>query len=230
MISIALRRYGKRIVTLGAVVFVTWSMFVLTDQFFRIRVLEVYGPSIAVEINDKNFPNSLLFLNEDHLERSIKTAYPTVRDVVVRKQYPDTLKLYLYPRTPIAVCLMGNRYVLVDQEGFMLGDAATVYSYPVLEIGSEYRAYGERFTDERMLYALKFIALTQDYLEVQKVTSEDSENIRIKTKESDILITQKRELEIVLPTLQTLIAGFRIRGKMPAVIDLRFNKPVVQQY
>ena len=73
--------------------------------------------------------------------------------------------------------------------------------------------------------ALAFLTGTRGVLPVGLV-EEQSGSLHAVSATLDIFFTQDA-IEQTLATLQTLIAGFRIKGTLPKVIDLRFDKPVI---
>ena len=56
----------------------------------------------------------------------------------------------------------------------------------------------------------------------------EGDGIFIQTEKTGIFITQDSRTDQTIATLQTLFEGFRIKGTLPRVVDLRFDKPVVQ--
>jgi len=86
-------------------------------------------------------------LNKDELERKIG-AYPAVRKVLVEKRFPDTLKLVLLKRNPLAVTLINDKKqsipALVDEQGvvFYIGKLNDEFNLPVIS-GLEFREYRE---------------------------------------------------------------------------------------
>jgi hypothetical protein len=76
--------------------------------------------------------------------------------------------------------------------------------------------------------ALAFLNGTRDFLPIQTITIEDDSSLRAKSNTMDILFPQDGSMPAILATLQTLLSGFRIKGTLPTLIDLRFNKPMVK--
>jgi hypothetical protein len=87
---------------------------------------------------------------------------------------------------------------------------------------------GETINDPRVAAAIAFVKGTRDFLPVQTITIEDESSLRAKSNTMDILFPQDGSSATILATLQTLLAGFRIKGTLPTFIDLRFNKPIVK--
>ena len=54
------------------------------------------------------------------------------------------------------------------------------------------------------------------------------QSIRVEIQQLDIFFPQDGDIVEHIRTLQTLFTGFRIKGVLPAHIDLRFGKPVVR--
>ena len=79
-----------------------------------------------------------------------------------------------------------------------------------------------------VIQAIALISKTKSFIQWSRIESFETQSIRAKTGQTDILITQTSDLTYVRDTLQTLMEGFRIKGTMPKSIDIRFSKPVVQ--
>ena len=79
-----------------------------------------------------------------------------------------------------------------------------------------------------VVQAVSLIKKTKTFIQWSFIEPYETQSIRARFGQTDIIITQTNDLSQVLDTLQTLMEGFRIKGTMPKSIDLRFGKPIVQ--
>ncbi len=63
--------------------------------------------------------------------------------------------------------------------------------------------------------------------EGKSISEKDSASILATMGHTNIFLPQKGDLKVKAGTLQTIVMGFRIKGTLPTVIDLRFEKPIV---
>jgi len=76
-------------------------------------------------------------INTEEIEKKLG-AYPMVKSVEVTRVFPDTLKLTLQGRTPLAISLISSQNrsipVVVDEEGvvFQIGSSVTEWDLPVI--------------------------------------------------------------------------------------------------
>jgi hypothetical protein len=200
---------------------------VVIDKVFTIHTIEIANPSIEIMFDSKKITDNLLFFPSDKIRSQLLTANPQLSDLVLKKKFPNTLIFIPTLRTPVARLNMGKRVVFVDTDGIILSDA-TGESYPYITIDVPQGAIGQKVADPRVLGSLQFLEYTSAYLPISEFDAYNTEAIRAKAQKVDILFTQNQDMKNVADTLQTLLAGFRIKGIMPTLIDLRFEKPIIQ--
>ena len=222
------RRYVTRIVIGG--VCIAGSMYglvVLMNSVFSLQSVEVVGTEITIEINKKLLNTNLLFIPADQLRNQILKDHVLLSDVEIQKKYPHTIRIIPQLRLPIARLRTQERIVLVDKDGWIVGDADGLTKLPILEfdIGEVYA--GMQIKDARVISSLSFLTNIPDDVLVERITTLDNASLRVRYDRIDIYIPQSGDMKEVGATLQTLRTGFRIKGKLPAIVDLRFDKPVV---
>lgn len=220
------RRFGRMIAILLLIVVLTRIAKYCAD-LFTIQTIEVVTNNVEIMLDVKKFPKNLLFFPTHAVEKELLSTYIFLSRVHIQKKYPSTLIMELAVRVPIASLISSNRQVQLDMHGVVLGDEtiehdlpSIIFDVPVIQIGSVLQ-------DSRVLQALQFIALMGKFLNIEEITDHDSASLRIKTGKTDIYIPHDGDLSSRVISLQSLFSGFRIKGVLPRVVDLRFDKPVI---
>ena len=199
-----------------------------TSKLFSIQVVEVIGEDVRVIVDEKKISKNLLFFPSDKLREDILRDNPLLLDVRFKKLYPHTLQIIPTPRVPFIRLQSADRLVLVDRDGVVLQDGDQGLSLPLIQLTLSPFRVGEVIPDKRIGMLLTFIDMFQESLPIESITEYDSSSFQVKTGKTDIYITQDKPIQDTMATLQTLMAGFRIKGTLPAVVDLRFDKPIVK--
>jgi hypothetical protein len=204
------------------------SVYFIGTHLFALKTITVVGNNIQVQIDQKRFPKSLLFFPADKLRAEILSDNPILTDVRFQKNYPNTLVIIPTLRTAAALLVTADRRVLIDNRGIVLSDADTLPAgMPVLYKTVSGIHVGLQISDQGVQEALAVIAGDHPAISIETITIEDDGVVRAHTRNLDILFTQNADIPNTLTTLQTLMTGFRIKGTLPKVIDLRFDKPVI---
>jgi len=223
------RRFGVFMGYAFLLTVLSWIAYWIVVSIFTIRSIEVIGAGIQVHVDAKKLPRTLLFFPSDNIREDLLADNPILADVQFKKKYPNTLVIIPTIRTPAARLEGRERSVLVDTEGIVLSDAdASSPSVPRIVVPIEGLRIGQSVRDPRVTQSLAFVSGIGDILEVTAITAQDSGSLHAVSGELDILFTQDADIDSIIGTLQTALAGFRIKGVLPTLIDLRFEKPVVK--
>jgi hypothetical protein len=196
---------------------------------FTIQNIVVVGNNIHVQVNQARLPKTLVMFPAAAIRGQLLKDNPILADIQFQKKYPHTLVIIPTLRTPVARLSIGTRDVLIDQSGIVLSDVdGSLPQLLHMSIPIPAVRIGETLTDARVVTALAFLNGTRDFLPIQTITIEDDSSLRAKSNTMDILFPQDGSMPAILATLQTLLSGFRIKGTLPTLIDLRFNKPMVK--
>ena len=204
-----------------------FGLVMLINSVFSLQSVEVVGKEITIEINKKLLHTNLLFIPIDQVRKQLLTDYVLLSDVEIQKKYPHTIRLIPHLRLPIARLETKKRIVLIDREGWVVADEHIPTNLPLMEfdVGEVYT--GMQTKDIRVLSSLSFLTSIPKDMRVAHITTLDNASFRVTSDTIDIYIPQLSDMKKISSTLQTLRTGFRIKGKLPVIIDLRFDKPVV---
>ncbi len=222
-----LRKFGLTI--LYGILFAVFSAAVYGGvvKLFAIRQISVVGSNIRLSIDERRFPSTLLFFPSAKLRLQILADNPILADIRFEKKYPHTLMIIPTLRTPAALLITPTRRVFIDPRGIVLADAGSAGGLPQISADISGLHIGQKIADTGVLSGLSFISDAAPIVRIESMTIDSDGVLRAHTGNLDLLFTQVADTSQITRTLQTLITGFRIKGTLPKVIDLRFDKPVV---
>ena len=186
----------------------------------------VVGVGVTLTLDENKTAKNLLFFPVQKVRMTLLAQNALLADVRFIKKYPHTLLVEPVLRQPVAILTTQTQMVPLDKTGVVL-PGAQQQTLPVLIFDISTVHEGQKVNDPRILQSLRFVDLMRDPWIVTSVTTQDGLSLVAHIDESDILFTQDAQIPTLTSTLQTLLAGFRIKGLLPKSIDLRFDKPVV---
>ncbi|MFZ5844870.1 MAG: cell division protein FtsQ/DivIB [Patescibacteria group bacterium] len=199
------------------------------DRIFKIKVIKVIGVGVEMQVERSRLPQNLLFFPTRQIENEIKKHQPLVETVIIRKKYPQTLEIEVKRRFAIARLKTSRGELQLDKDGVVMGDEQRLSSdLPILFFPQEGEfKTGTVVSDQSVRQALKFVELTQGFLQTFEISKLDDKSLRSRSEKTEIFFPQQGDLHELASTLQTLTTGFRIKGTLPKLMDLRFEKPIV---
>lgn len=222
-----LRKFGRILGFFLLAMVASIGAYGAVQHFFSITTIEVVGEGIEVSIQREKLAKNLLFFASDRVAGELLRENPHLSSLEIQKKFPHTLVIVARVRRPIARLSTGDRTLELDRSGIVLSDAMSQQTLPQLNFSTPSVHIGQKLDDPRILQSLTFIEHVGSIGTIQTITSYDSTSLRAKVDEIDILFPQDKLPPETGATLQTLIAGFRIKGTQPARIDLRFSKPII---
>ncbi len=193
-----------------------------------VRQIVVDGQGMLIELDRSKIGENLLFLQTDRLTHDLLSAYPVLASVRFEKKYPGTLIIHLVRRQPVAMIRSHGGTYLVDADGIILDNAGPQTALPLMSMDISVPSIGSRVTNPEARAALTFINALHGSLPVTEMRDNPANaSIRAVMGNTDIFLPQMGDLGQKASTLQTIVEGFRIKGTLPTVIDLRFDKPIV---
>ncbi len=222
-----LRKFGK-LVTLGLAAIAVSVMFGWMAQYiFTIRSVEVIGDNIDIAVNLKTLPNNLLFFPTRQIEDALKREYPLIASVHIRKKFPSTIVITVERRKPFVLVGTQNDLYSLDEQGVVIRQYPDETDLPRVTIPVRALMPGSRVLDPAVQTAVGFIRESADFLTIREVRMYDTIALVADAGRMRIMFRANADVSVLVRTLQTMISGFRIKGKLPSSIDVRFDKPVV---
>lgn len=199
----------------------------VVNTVFTIRNVFVSGEGISISVDPEKMPRNILFFPTERLKKELLRDYPLIADVSITKKYPGTLVINASLRTPRALVRTGDTRYAIDKEGVVLDVYPVNTNIPNIFIDIPASSLGHRVTDARILAALSFLLETEGNIVITRISQGEGDTLLATDGVMNILFPQKSDMHAIVRSLQTLLVGFRIKGKLPTTIDLRFDKPVV---
>lgn len=223
----ARRTFGRTVGIVALLVVASGAGSWAINAIFTIRSVEVIGEGMAIVVDQEKLPNNLLFFPVDQVREQIRKEHPLVGDITVRKKYPGTLVITAIARTPFAVVGTDTQTYTSDVQGVVLSQHPDASGLAKVSLAVGAMQPGDTIGDPRVMAALNFLRETAPVVTVSEIAEFDSSSLQAQAEGMSIRFLQDGDRIVLARTLQMLIAGFRIKGKLPTTIDLRFDKPVV---
>ncbi len=225
--SITIRKYGYLTLIIILAIAGSFGVYRFGNNLFDIRNIEVVGSEVKVEIDERRIAKNLFFFPGDKLRDQILNDNPLIQNVTFKKQFPHTLVIVVDLRKPIALVRTPSGIMGIDKTGVLLAGSENEKTLPKLQFELPEAVAGQKVPDRKILESLDFISFTQNFITLESVEASGAA-ILAKSSKINIIIAQNANMRETATTLQTLLVGFRIKGTLPAIIDLRFDKPIVK--
>lgn len=222
------RRRYRIFFAFTGVILIAGAVVIFSKDIFRIEHIEVVGQDIGIDIDINKLERNLLFFPSEKLQAQLLAEYPVLSAVKIRKKFPQTLQISVVKRVPFAVIESEGQMMTIDKDAVVLGNFDPKISLIPIRVSVGTLRIGQVLKDPRVRAALTFISAMQSDLPIALVAENPDASMQAYGRETNILFPQDDSIASRSATLQRLIAGFRIKGKLPALIDLRFDKPVIK--
>ena len=225
---------------LGIGVRICFSYFLFSD-YFRVDKVEVYCDNIhSILENFESYSihsKSLLHqINLSGLKQEVLKNHPEFKSVVVKKVLPNTLRIEIETRRPVAQILLGQ-YFPVDSDGRILPAPKNLADpgLPVikgmtlevtdLKVGREYRS-------NRLIKALTLLAAIQSTQvvspsQIAVIDVMDHNSIDFYLKNGIQVKIGKEDFPERLKVLSRVLSHSTLPQDQIRYIDLRFDDPAI---
>ncbi|MEK7587276.1 MAG: hypothetical protein AAB457_00455 [Patescibacteria group bacterium] len=225
--KIIIRKFGR---IAAWIVFVVGAGIIVTlvvNRMLDIRSIEVAGSDVQLLIDEKALPKNLLFFPSEKLRIQLLQENPMLRDIRIHKKFPHTLVIEPLIRDGVARITRGSQTVTVDYDGVVIPDADSSRVLPRIILDGDAVHVGQKVTDRMVQQSLLLIKHLDARWGIGSIEKRDDASITAYIGKTNTIITQDADMVSTAATLQTLLEGFRIKGTLPSVVDLRFDKPIV---
>lgn len=225
--GVVFRRFGKLLLASLTVLLGLGLLLFFGSRVVSIKTIEVVGEGITVVIDEQKMTKNLLFFPSEAMRVQLLRDYPILESVSIKKQFPSTLVITAVRRPALVRIESTDLRYLVAGGGTVIAYATGTEQLPVGYIPVRPYGIGETIEEPQAVAFVSFVEHLADTSFVQSARGHDGASLRLIAGTTNIFIPQEGDFEAKASTLQTLIAGFRIKGTLPTVIDLRFDKPIV---
>lgn len=187
---------------------------------------DIAANSELVRILENTRNQNIFWLNDKTISEQIKATDPKIKEVLIQKKFPGKILVEIKSRQALAAIAVADKFFLVDKEGLVFDEKKEIGGLPILNLGLQNISVGSRI-DNRY----KSIFLTLEALrgkdKISRILAAEEE-LKIEIEGGTlVLFPLQNEVETKVNALQTILDRFRIEGKRPSKIDLRFEKPIV---
>lgn len=177
---------------------------------------------------------NLLFTSEKEIVQILTLSNPSLEDIQVTKQFPNTLNIYTKARLTIAALEVDDGYFFLSEEGIITGKIKkNEHKHPLIHYYQKFSystlQTGGTITYRDILLALHFLEKSSTLgLVVDAIDINGLNMILLHIGQKKIIFTTEKKKELQDYQLEEIIKKFRIEGKDFKTLDLRFEKPVVE--
>lgn len=237
--SLLLRKFYRRISCLFFILLTTAAFLILIfffNSLFTIKEIKIEGATKDTKvIGIENFlGKNLILINLFDSEKKLKINNPQIKEIIISKEYPSTIKISLSLYKPEAI-LVGNvvYFYLSDDGRILFKTKRNDFSLPVIHYYQKFNPYrfhpGDWISYKDLNIALKVIrVLTELGISVERVDIGGEDMIIFKTGKKRIFVSSIKDEKTTIYELSKIIKQFRIEGKEFESLDLRFKHPIVK--
>ena len=231
--------------------------FFLKSDFWLVKKIDCSldgqpcSDQLSNQLKQVSLSKNLIFFPKQNLVLSIKQSNPHIASINIKKRIPDRLIFDLMIRKAVVavgvslpltaeatdsaelmdqpISLSGNFY-LIDNQGIILEKTNQDNGLPLIIIDSDpFLSEGEIFDDAVRKAIELLLGLRLRLLETLLVQINSSRQVEVRLKNSTlILFNLNKDTEEQLDSLQLILSRSKIEGKQIKKIDLRFDKPVIE--
>lgn len=232
-----------KLLKIRKVLLVFFLAIILFTAFLFINHILSIKHIIVESDNTKNSLRSLeslkkqniVILNTKKTETAIKNGNPLVKQIIIKKIFPDTLRLDVQYQSPIAELQVAGGYFALSSDGTVLKKTHDRTSNKLPQIhyyqSFDYYAFppGAKLNYKDLISSIFFLQKALDLnLSVDNIDINGLNMIVFSLDSKRILFTTEKGLEQQAYELQSIIHQFKVDGKDFKELDLRFDRPVVR--
>lgn len=217
------------------IIAVCFFLLVFLDTHFTLTQIELKGAKVNQLKGLYAWNNSnLILLKEGEVAETLTKVNPLVKTMTVVKKYPSTLLITVALYKPQAYFTADSGYFVVSDNGRIL--QKTKKKELVLPVIHYYQKLnyvrwqsGDFLTYKDILAALGFLQKTLDLgMTVDTVDIAGTNMIALQLQAQKILFTTEKDIDLQEYQLETIARQFKVKGGGFRVLDLRFDKPIIQ--
>jgi len=173
-------------------------------------------------------------LNSNQEAAAIKTDYPEIEEVVIKKKLPNRLLIDLVEREEFAALTTnGEIWLIVDSQGFVFRQRLKKPSNlpEIFWAGDGLQVKIGQLVENQELKAGLLILqeIKNSFVFSNQLLIQPGEKITLRlTEGATVYLTAEKEAAPQVDSLQFILRQSKIEGKLPSLIDLRFDKPVIK--
>lgn len=213
----------------------TCSLLFAVSQIFRVSRIELITEEENIKLLgiENYYERNLLLLSQEEIDKTLKENNPGVKELQVKKIFPNTLKIHAVFDKALSVLQVDRGFFILSPGGKILMKAkqkpnglSLISYYQKLH----YSAYqtGDVIDLKDIMTALYFLKKSTGLgLKDARIDISGFNMIRLQVENKMILFTTEKDMVKQSYELETLIRQFKIEGRDFKTLDFRFDKPIV---
>lgn len=219
---------GTIFLVLGLALFGLLVNFIYHAPFLEIKSVTVTGDTknIASDKIKKDLLNqNILYFSEESLRADVLKNL-LISSLKVQRNLPSQVSVAVLYRNPVAVWQTGSGRFLVSGDGMVYSTPANE-SLPQVSDASTQLSLGDKLPQATIDTVLGTIESLDKQFTILTLTINGSQMELIVSGNIHVLLDANANLDHERQALQLILAKAKIEGKLPRVIDLRYQNPVV---
>jgi cell division septal protein FtsQ len=211
--------------------------YFFSSQYFAIQLISCEKNNFSCDQETEFFDDikgqNIFTVDTAKLKNKIKDRLMYVKNLEVKKQYPNKITIKINERQPQAALSQNNSlWYYVDESGFVFSQSYEAQDLPKIN----YKNYnlnlflGQQISNDTVLKTIEIASLLKNNFVPFKEIKLNSQSEIIVELDSELqaFMSSNREVQIQVESLQFILRLSKIEGRLPASIDLRYAKPVVK--
>lgn len=227
------------LLVIGSILIVFSFFQMLRGDFFKINQVVCFDSpdkdspcqaELWFRVNRLVLGKNIILLSPPEVEQLIKSELPGIDQVETEKRLPNKLIVCLTKRKPIAVVEANSDYYEVDYQGIILTKLEQPTNLPLIASGEiSVMATNHRLESPVILSSLDLLyQLLVSNIETRRLEITNSRELAVFLKTGPkVLISLDKNIKEQVESLQLILERAKIEGKQIQLIDLRFDKPVI---
>jgi len=213
-----------------------FSILFFINQFFLIKKVELISDKKFLLANKDDLMNkNLIFINQDKIAKKIILENSLLKQVIVDKVWPATLKVTVYFYDPMAALIVNQGFFNLSADGRILSKIKD--GQPSLPIINYYQKLNSNSFQTGDWIDYKDIKQTLFFIDKLRQINLSPLTVDIKgqdmlvfnlVNDQQIIFSNNKDKNVQDHQLKLIIRQFKIEGKGFKKIDLRFEKPIIQ--
>ena len=231
-------RHPQTLLVVGLMIALGWTLWGYVQRSNTFRIAHVTFPlESSLTLRDPLLGENLLAVDIQALSEELQRQQPSLKEVRVIRQLPDTLRIEPVERVPAAQVKL-DRWYPVDGAGFIVPEGSVAPDERWIRLvgvdrsGSAVRP-GRENSDERLQLALRILkTVRRAPLSVSRrlieINVADPQQIRfLMADDIEVRCGTEAELDAHLQRLRTALKAIARQSLDVQYIDVRFHEPVV---
>jgi len=253
-----LLRALRIISSLLVLLLVITALFSLSNsEFFKINTITcridntVCPGQIWTKLLSLSVGKNILSLSQRTLTEKIQTDFPDVDGIKIKRIFPNKLDFELKLREAVAAITqeaepvtqvsspsaeekpvpLGKAFLIVDKTGVVFKKTDSSLNLPLILVSnfSEINV-GQKITTDPLPQSITLVSfLSKLNLKGEILKVSDGEILVWLTDGPKVAFSSKKELTFQVGSLQLILSRAKIEGKRLKRIDLRFDKPIIEE-